>query len=89
MPLEEESKQYTAVITHKGTFEYNVFPFGIKNSPREFQRAMDIVLGDLYNKGVLCYIDDIVIFANTTDCVLQLLSQVLVLRRLRVGSYPA
>ena len=67
VPLEEESMQYTAIVTHKGTFEYTVLPFGIKNSPGEFQRAMDKIFGDLYNEGVLCYIDDIVIFADTLE----------------------
>lgn len=77
VPLEEESKPYTALITHKGTFEFNVLPFGIKNSPGEFQRAMDIVFSDLYNKGVLCYIDDIVICANASGEAVKLLENVL------------
>jgi hypothetical protein len=64
LPLDESCKEYTAIITHKGTFEFEVLPFGIKNSPGEFQRAMDTVFGDLYRKGVLCYVDDIVIYAN-------------------------
>ena len=44
IPLEESSKEYTAFITNKGSFEFNVLPFGIKNSPGECQRAvgMDI-----------------------------------------------
>lgn len=77
VPLEEESKQYTAVITHKGTFEFNVIPFGIRNSPGEFQRAMDIIFSDLYPRNVRCYIDDIVIFGNTKGEVLVLLEDVL------------
>ena len=67
VPLEEESKPFTAIVTHKGTFEFNVIPFGIKNSPGEFQRAMDTIFGDLYSKGVLCYIDDLVIYANSKN----------------------
>lgn len=55
----------TAIVTSKGIYEFNVLPFGIKNSPGEYQRAMDIVLGDSYGKGVLCYIDDIVIYGHT------------------------
>ena len=77
VPLEEESKPFTAIVTHKGTFEFNVIPFGIKNSPGEFQRAMDIIFGDLYSKGVLCYIDDLVIYANSKNEHDKLLEEVL------------
>lgn len=77
VPLEEESKEVTAFVTHKGTFEFQVVPFGIKNSPGEYQRAMDLVFSDLYNKGVLCYIDDIVISADSLDEHAELLEKVL------------
>ena len=73
----ENSKQYTALMTHKGTFEFNVLPFGIKTSGSEFQRVMDTVLGHLYHKGVLCYIDDIVIFSNDLDELIRLFDEVL------------
>ncbi|EZG42639.1 putative polymerase polyprotein, partial [Gregarina niphandrodes] len=50
VPIEEGSKPLTAFITPTGLFEFNVIPFGIKNSPAEFQRAMDAcfepLLGD-------------------------------------------
>ena len=77
VPLEEESKPYTAIVTHKGSFEFNVVPFGIKNSPGEYQRAMDLIFGTLYGAGVLCYIDDIVIYANEEQAHLALLAEVL------------
>ena len=40
--LAEDSKKFTAIATPWGLFEFNVLPFGIKNSPGEFQRAMDV-----------------------------------------------
>jgi hypothetical protein len=58
LKLSEESKKFTAIITPWGLFEFNVLPFGIKNSPGEFQRAMDVALKDLRD-FVKCYIDDI------------------------------
>ena len=67
VPLEEESMQYTAIVTYRGTFEYTVIPFGIKNSPGEFQRAMNVLFESVTNKGVLVYVDDIVIFADTLE----------------------
>ena len=77
VPLEEESKAYTAITTHKGSFEFQVVPFGIKNSPGEYQRAMDLIFGDLYCKGVLCYIDDITIYADEECRHLELVAEVL------------
>lgn len=77
IPLEEGSKQYTAFISHRGMFEYNVLPFGIRNSPAAMQRAMDSIFGDLLHKGVLVYIDDIVMYADSLDEVFMLFEEVL------------
>lgn len=72
-PLEKSTKPLTALVTHRGQFEFNVLPFGIKNAPGEFQRAVDAAFGDLYGKGVLTYIDDIVIYGNEIHDVLDVL----------------
>eukprot|EP01071_Lankesteria_metandrocarpae_P012034 Lankesteria_metandrocarpae@DN5486_c0_g2_i3.p1 len=77
VPLAERSREVTAVLTPFGSYEFTVLPFGIKNSPSEFQRAMDLILGDLYYRGVLCYIDDIVIYSSSWEQHLQLLDEVL------------
>eukprot|EP00916_Digyalum_oweni_P010959 GHVL01018232.1.p1 GENE.GHVL01018232.1~~GHVL01018232.1.p1 ORF type:complete len:331 (-),score=31.14 GHVL01018232.1:630-1622(-) len=77
IPLEEESKKYAAMITHRGTFEFNVLPFGIKNSPGAFQRVIDIIFGDLYTKGVSVYIDDIVIYQNSEKDSINTIHEVL------------
>ena len=47
IPLAEESKKFTAFVTHKGIFEFNVLPFGLKNAPGSFQRVMDDLFGHL------------------------------------------
>eukprot|EP01071_Lankesteria_metandrocarpae_P012111 Lankesteria_metandrocarpae@DN5493_c2_g1_i2.p1 len=77
IPLNPSSMEVTALLTPFGSFEFTVLPFGIKNSPAEFQRSMDIIFGDLYYRGVLCYIDDIVIYTNTWEEHLVLLGEVL------------
>eukprot|EP00915_Cephaloidophora_sp_WS-2016_P008969 GHVH01012671.1.p1 GENE.GHVH01012671.1~~GHVH01012671.1.p1 ORF type:complete len:997 (+),score=99.29 GHVH01012671.1:565-3555(+) len=59
----EDSKKYTAIITPWGLYEFNVLPFGIKNSPGEFQRAMDAALRGCRD-FVHCYIDDMSFGAN-------------------------
>ena len=62
--LEEGSIMYTAFICPRGIFEFLVLPFGIKNSPSIFQRAMDFVFGKLYANGTKIYVDDIVNYHN-------------------------
>ena len=77
MPLARSSRKYTAFLTHRGSFEFTVLPFGIKNAPSEFQRLMDSVLQPLYPEGVVCYIDDIVIYGNEPFAMLLTLNRVL------------
>ena len=79
--MREEDIPKTAFRTHRGLYEFVVMPFGLVNAPASFQRLMEIVLGDLRWRGVLVYLDDILIHATTPEDVLTLLEQVL--KRLR------
>lgn len=75
--LEEESREVAAFITHMGLFQPRVLPFGMKNSPGEFQRAVDFAFSSMTGRKCKIYIDDIVIFANSLDELLELLDSVL------------
>ena len=44
LELDEESKQFTVINTHRGLFHFNHLPFGISSAPGIFQRAMDSLL---------------------------------------------
>lgn len=57
--LDEESKKYTVINTHRGLFKYNRLSFGISAAPGIFQRAMEELLKDI--PGVFLYLDDILI----------------------------
>ena len=39
--LDEESKKYTTINTHKGLYQYNRLPFGVSSAPGIFQRTME------------------------------------------------
>ena len=75
LPLDEESKEYVTVNTHKGLYRYNRLPFGISSAPSTFQRTMETLLQGI--KGVLVYIDDILITGPTIEEHLSTLDKVL------------
>uniref|UniRef100_A0A672GZN6 ribonuclease H n=1 Tax=Salarias fasciatus TaxID=181472 RepID=A0A672GZN6_SALFA len=59
VPVNEESKKYLTITTHKGMFCYSRLPFGITSAPSVFQKIMDQVLQGLPN--VHCFLDDILV----------------------------
>ena len=75
LPLDEDSKLYCTINTHKGLFQYNRLPFGISASPAIFQRQMDTLLQGF--SGVTVYIDDILVTGSSTEDHLQNLQKVL------------
>ena len=54
--LEESSKKFLVVNTHRGLYRYNVLPQGIASSPAIFQAFMDQMLTGIPQTG--SYIDD-------------------------------
>lgn len=67
----------TAFSTQDGLYEFVVMPFGLTNAPATFQRVMNQVLGELLWKGVVVYLDDIIIHSRTWEAHLGLLRNVL------------
>ena len=63
---------------HKyGLLEFTWLPFGLRNGPAVFQRAMNQVLAKFLWLFVLVYIDDIVVYSRTFDQHTQHLDSVL------------
>ena len=75
LPLDEDSKKFTTINTHKGLFQYNRLPFGISTAPSIFQKLMENMLRDLPN--VCVYIDDILVSGKNEADHLHNLEQVL------------
>ena len=44
LPLDNKSKEYATVNTHRGLFRYNRLPYGISSAPAIFQRTMENIL---------------------------------------------
>ncbi|CAG2233162.1 Uncharacterized protein K02A2.6 [Mytilus edulis] len=57
--LDEDSKRYVTINTHKGLFRYNRLPYGVASSPGIFQRTLENVVQGIAN--VLVRVDDILI----------------------------
>ena len=75
LPLDDDSKQYVVVNTHKGLFRYTRLPFGISSAPGIFQRVIESVLQGI--PGVAVYLDDILVAGHTEDEHLKSLNLVL------------
>ena len=68
VPLDPESRPYTAFSTDQGHFEFLRLPQGLKNSPSTFQSVMNSVLAGLSPFGIIVYLDDILIHSkNISD----------------------
>lgn len=77
IPLHEDSRDLTAMITPLGLFRYCVIAQGMSNSPATFQRLMDSVLGNVRFQNALIYIDDLILGSKTVDEHLRILDDVL------------
>ena len=52
-------------------------PFGLCNVPATFQRLMQRCLGDQCYQTTLCYLDDVLVFSETSEEHLERLEMVL------------
>ncbi len=59
IPMAQQDRYKTAIITPFGLFEYARMPFGLKNAAQTFQRLMDTATADL--NFIFVYLDDILI----------------------------
>ncbi len=71
--LDDDSKKFVTINTHKGLYVYNRLSYGVVSAPSIFQRTME---------GILCgmtdiYIDDILIGGDSDKKHLQLLDEAL------------
>ncbi|XP_062710183.1 uncharacterized protein K02A2.6-like [Aedes albopictus] len=60
--VEESSRRLPTISTHKGLFQYNRLPSGVKSAPGAFQSIIDSMV-----PGVKPYLDDILIAGRTQE----------------------
>ena len=62
IPLSPSSKLFTTFLTQNGCYCFNKLPFGISYAPEHFQKRMSNLLTDI--PGVLCHLDDVLVFGS-------------------------
>ena len=79
LPVEEKDRDKTTFTCHAGSYKFLRLPFGLRNAPATFQRAMDVILSRVRWKSVLVYLDDIIVFSRGVSEHLEHLERVLAL----------
>lgn len=62
--IKESDKEKTAFSVNGAKYEFNRMPFGLKNAPSIFQRAIDDVLRPYIGKIAHVYIDDVLVYSR-------------------------
>ena len=81
VPVAHEDRDKTTFTTFMGTFRHKRMPFGLRNAPATFQRALDMILSGVRWQTCLVYIDDVIIFSRNVEDHLHHVDEVLTLLR--------
>ncbi|XP_065076057.1 uncharacterized protein K02A2.6-like [Ochlerotatus camptorhynchus] len=63
--VDEESKKFLTINTHRGLFQFNRLAPGLKSAPGTFQRLVDSMIADI--PGVRSFLDNAIIFGRTWE----------------------
>ena len=65
--MHQDSIERTAFITPFGLYEFLVTPFGLTAAPATFQRLVNQALHEYVGDFCFVYLDDIIIYSNSTE----------------------
>eukprot|EP00253_Pinus_taeda_P020212 PITA_20212 len=72
-----QDQDKTTFTSPWGTFAYRVLPFGLRNAPATFQRAVIGIFSDMINDSLEIFMDDFTPYGTTFEDALQNLEKVL------------
>ena len=79
IPMVYRDRVKTSFTCRYGTYQFTVMPFGLSTAPATFQRMMNTIFFDLLDRGVLVYLDDVLIYSKSVEEHVQLLDEVFTL----------
>ena len=65
LKLDEASRDYVTINTHKGLFCYTRLPHGLSVAPSIFQRTLECVLAGIPHDIVCFFLDNIIVTGKT------------------------
>jgi hypothetical protein len=65
IPVHPEDSDKTTFTSHYGTYRVLRLPFGLRNAPATFHRAIDIILSGVKWKTCSVYLDDVIVFSKS------------------------
>ena len=65
--VDNSVQKLTAFSTREGQYCFNRLPFGLATAPATFQRLMHVLLKGLIFKGVVVYLDDILVYGENAE----------------------
>ncbi|GMF19656.1 unnamed protein product [Phytophthora fragariaefolia] len=77
LPFHESRREYLSYMTDRGIFTPTRVPQGSTDAALHFQSTVEMALGNLVNKCVIVWIDDLLIFAKTTEELVDAIDAVL------------
>ena len=81
MNLAEEDKDKTKFVSRMGAHRYLRIPFGLRNAPASFQRALNMIHSLVRWQTCLIYLGDVIIFSKEKEKHLEDVNEVLQLLR--------
>ena len=66
----------TTFHTRHGLYEWMVLPMGLTNTPAMFMQAMKNLFTNLLDRGVIVFLNDILVYSHTREDHVQLLRMV-------------
>ena len=67
MKVREEDVEKTAFRTRYDHYESVVMPFGLTNTPASFMDLMNRVCRPMFDRSIIVFIDDILVYSKTKE----------------------